>query len=197
MLAPAKSMRRSQLDLLPVPRGAILFLGDSITEAGEWQEWFPGRRVINRGVGGETVGEVRARLDLVLNHPAAIFLLVGTNDFSGYGPSRRVADVAAQLADLITDIRRRCPDAPLFVNSVMPRDRWFSGRVIQLNAALSAIVEQAGGDYVDVWPKLADSRGRLADRYTKDHIHLTGEGYEAWVDTLRPHVNSVRLDPQT
>jgi lysophospholipase L1-like esterase len=190
-VAPAQQMRRTQLDLLPVTPGGVLFLGDSITEAGMWHEWFPELVAVNRGVGGETVAQVHARLDQVINDPAAISLLVGTNDFSGFGPSRKVEDVAEQLRALIIDIRDRCPGVPLLVTSVLPRDRWFSRRVVQLNARLTRIAADSGAVYVDVWGALANDRGELDARFTKDHIHLSGEGYQVWVDALRPHLRGV------
>jgi len=45
----------------------VLFLGDSITEQGMWHEWLPEVPTLNRGIGGDTVHEVQARLDSAVN----------------------------------------------------------------------------------------------------------------------------------
>src|SRR4051812_16188607 len=144
-------MRRSQLALLPPAPGGVLFLGDSITEGGMWHEWFPDIVTVNRGVGGETVAEVAARLDQVLVEPAAISLLVGTNDLGGFGESQKDEDIAAQLSDLVAELRRRCPETPLLVTSVLPRHGRLTGRVQQLNVRLKTITEQHDATYVDAW----------------------------------------------
>lgn len=78
-----KSVRLSQLAMLPVPPDRVLFLGDSITEQGMWHEWFPDLAVLNRGVGSDTVGGVSRRATATLNRPAAVSLLIGTNDLGG------------------------------------------------------------------------------------------------------------------
>jgi hypothetical protein len=65
-------------------RGAVVFLGDSIT-----QQWgsgldaaFPGIEVANRGISGDTTRGVLIRLrdDVLVLDPQAIVLLIGTND---------------------------------------------------------------------------------------------------------------------
>ena len=45
--------RISMFDSYPIRQGDVVFLGDSITEGGEWNEMFPERRVRNRGIGGD------------------------------------------------------------------------------------------------------------------------------------------------
>ncbi|HWA97307.1 MAG TPA: GDSL-type esterase/lipase family protein, partial [Pirellulales bacterium] len=63
---------------------AVVFLGDSITQGWgpDFKGKFPGMKLANRGIGGDTTRGMLIRLDedvLALN-PAAIVLLMGTND---------------------------------------------------------------------------------------------------------------------
>jgi lysophospholipase L1-like esterase len=180
-------MRRNQFDVLPLPDGRVLFLGDSITEAGNWNEWFPSYRILNRGIGGDTVEGVRGRLGTAVNRPAAISLLVGTNDLHRQA---RVAGIAAQFAELVYQIRTLAPDSPLIVNSVMPRGRRWASRIHELNQRYAATARDADAGYVDLWPALADGDA-LRAAYTRDGIHLNGHGYQAWVDVLRPRLEAV------
>lgn len=186
MLWPAKAMRRAQFEALPLPAGRVLFLGDSLTEQGLWHEWFPELPTLNRGIGGDTVHEVHARLDHAVNAPVAISLLVGTNDLSGLGRSREVAVIAEEFRALVTELRVRAPDAHLVVNSVMPRKATFADQVHALNLRYALIARDAGATWLDLGPVLSDGAGSLRAQFTADSLHLNGAGYAAWVDALRP-----------
>jgi lysophospholipase L1-like esterase len=186
MLWPGKAMRRSQFEQLPLPAGRVLFLGDSLTEHGMWHEWFPELPTLNRGIAGDTVGEVRSRLDSAVHDPVAISLLVGTNDLSGLGASRDVSVIAAEFRELVQELRRRAPDAYLIVNSVMPRKATFADPVRALNHEYVAITRDAEATWLDLWPVLADPSGGLRAQFTGDSLHLNGAGYAAWVEALRP-----------
>ena len=190
LLASSKAMRRSQFEHLPLPGGCVLFLGDSITEQGLWHEWLPGMPTLNRGIGGDTVHEVQARLDSAVNEPTVISLLVGTNDLGGIGPSHDVPVIAAQFRGLVHELQRRAPDARLVVNSVMPRRASFADQVRALNHEYAAIARDAGATWLDLWPALADGAGGLRAAYTSDSLHLNGDGYEAWLGELRPLIAS-------
>jgi lysophospholipase L1-like esterase len=191
VMSPGQAMRRSQFEQLPLPPHCVVFLGDSITEQGVWEEWFPELATLNRGIGGDTVSGVTARLATAINEPTAISLLVGTNDLSGFGASRDTSAIAAQLRNLVEELRRRTPDAALLVNSVMPRGRSMAHRVIALNAEVTRIAADVGATYLDLWPILADRDGGLRDELSLDHLHLNGPGYEAWVTALRPLLSSL------
>ncbi|MFB7893632.1 GDSL-type esterase/lipase family protein [Microbacterium sp. NPDC056044] len=163
-----------------------MFLGDSITEQGLWDEWFPDLSVLNRGVGGETVAEVTARVPIALSGASAVSLLVGTNDLTGFGRSRKVTDIAEQYQELLVAIRRVVPVAPVVVTGVLPRDRFFAGRVQTLNEHIDEMVTAAGMQYVDAWSRMCGARGELRPELTRDRIHLTGAGYSEWLTVLRP-----------
>ena len=76
----------------------VVLLGDSITEGFDVTKLLPGRRVLNRGIGGDVIGNalpaddkrgILARLDeSVFNCSATdVFLLIGINDLgSGHKP---------------------------------------------------------------------------------------------------------------
>ena len=188
-MSPAQRMRRSRFEVIPPPQGRVVFFGDSITEQGLWEEWLPDVPLLNRGVGGETVAELTARVARDLAGACAVSLLVGTNDLTGFGRSRKVADIAAQYEDLLTEIRRVVPDAPVLVNSILPRDRFFADRVRELNHQIAGMAESNGMSYVDVWSRMAGARGELRKELTGDHIHLTGAGYREWLNVLRPKLD--------
>jgi hypothetical protein len=86
-------------------QNALVFLGDSIT-----QKWgddldgaFPGVKVANRGISGDTTRGVLIRLreDVLGLHPRGVVILIGTNDIEdGADPETIAANLRLILAAL-------------------------------------------------------------------------------------------------
>lgn len=180
--------RRTQIAELPTASDRVLFLGDSITELAMWDEWFPELPTLNRGIGGETVAEVIQRVETSIIAPRAISLLIGTNDLSGLGQSRKIEVIAQDMRALVKAIKARSGATPLFINGVMPRSAFFTVRIRALNDHYKAIAADAGATYIDTCAALAGEDGAIRPEFTADGIHLTGSGYRAWTDLLRPHL---------
>lgn len=177
--------RRDQFAALRPPADHVVLLGDSITEYGLWPEWIPDRPVLNRGIGGDTSAGILARLDTAIADPRAVCLLIGTNDLSLAIPQIRIVDNVRRILDGIMD---RAPGAPIIVQSVMPRTAKYRAEIQALNAALQRLVDASPAQvsYLDLWPALADHQGTLRSDCSRDHLHLTGAGYQAWAQILRP-----------
>ena len=61
--------------------GGIVFLGDSITEFLNVDEFLPSYHIIKRGIAGDTTSGVLRRLgEVIALKPRKLFLLIGTND---------------------------------------------------------------------------------------------------------------------
>ena len=70
--------RATHFTQLPATQGGVIFLGNSITDGGEWAELFPGIQVLNRGISGDYSTGVLNRLAEVYNRkPDKLFLLIG------------------------------------------------------------------------------------------------------------------------
>lgn len=197
--------RVSLFEKLPIRSGDIVFLGNSITDGGEFQELFGREDVKNRGIVGDVISGVRKRLDQVTDgHPAAIFLLIGINDVSHGKSARRIA---SDYEILVKEIRCKSPDTQLYVQSVLPINNDFKryknllGRedvVPVLNSLLKEIAERNGAVYVDLWPVFADvATGKMHREFTSDGLHLSGEGYKVWASELMPFVNAMQINSET
>ena len=191
-----KAARRKMFEELPLARGRVVFLGDSITHWCQWEDWFPDLPTSNRGISGDTVGEVLTRLDTAIAEPAAVSLMIGTNDLTGFGRSTDPADLAQQAGELVGWIREMAPSAPLLLNSVLPRSTYFASRIRDLNGHFEHVAKQAGVVWVDLWPTMAADDGSLPRRFTPDGIHLNNVGYRAWVGVLDPELRAA-LGPPT
>lgn len=182
--------RESQFAAAPPAAGRVVFLGDSITEWTDWADWFPNLATTNRGIGGQAIRDIHARLETAIIEPRAISLLVGTNDLHGLGASSDVDRIAEQMDRLVNRIRQMAPYATLLVNSVMPRSLHFRERLVRLNLHYRRIASSAGATYIDLWPALADEHGAIRRELTTDGLHLSIAGYRVWISELRPHLDA-------
>jgi len=188
--------RVSLFDHLPVTENDIIFLGNSITDGGNFEELFNRKDVKNRGIRSDVIPGVQKRLEQVVKgHPKKIFLLIGINDIS-HGLS--VDKLAERYEALVNEILTRSPRTRLYLQSIMPINNDYGvyknlkGKesvVKEFNKRIKDIAAGKGLTYVDLWPALADKNGCLKRRFTNDGLHLTGPGYRAWTDTLRPYLN--------
>lgn len=190
------TQRATLFEVLPVSHNDIIFLGNSITDGGEWCELIGDPNVKNRGISGDIVEGVRKRLDAVTKgKPKKIFLLIGINDIADGIDVDTIADNYERLVD---EILTASPDTRLYLQSVMPvdtRDTRFKGligrdgRIPVLNEKIRDIAKRKNLTYIDLWPTLADSDGRLDRRYSNDGLHLLGDGYMQWVSIVKPFIN--------
>ncbi len=183
-------------NIIPVEPGDIVFLGNSITDGGEFSELFDDITIKNRGISSDVISGVMERLYQVVDHsPSKIFLLIGINDVSH---NLSVDRLAEEYGKLVREIREKAPDTRLYLQSVMPinndfgRYRNLKGKestVVRLNERIKELASDNGAVYVDLWPALADpSTGKLKKEFTNDGLHLLGKGYKAWADAIRPLV---------
>ena len=172
-------------------RADVVFLGDSITDAGAWDEYYPGLTVANRGVSSNETSHVAARLDEIVRlRPGKLFLMIGVNDISGgRGEAEIRKDYQAILARLEADL----PDTEIYVQSTLPVDAefWVPGvneGVSSLNTWLKNEAEKRGHTYLDVGALFKAQDGSLDRSYSPDGLHLSGPAYAKWRKFLEPHI---------
>ena len=102
----------------PVVTGRIIFLGNSITEMGNWKKLLNDTTVINRGIGGDITFGVLKRLDDVIKRqPSKLFLLIGINDIAKDIPDAVIAD---NIRKIILRVQAESPSAKIYVESILP-----------------------------------------------------------------------------
>src|SRR6202020_1961602 len=73
--------RLAQFAMEPIVPGRIIFLGNSITEMGDWKKVLNDSTVLNRGIGGDiTYGVLKRLKDITDRNPSKVFILLGIND---------------------------------------------------------------------------------------------------------------------
>lgn len=173
----------------PVPAGAVVFLGDSITRQEPWAAAFPGVRTSNQGVGGDQSADVLRRLDPVIAaRPRAVFLLIGSNDVHARVPTRTTV---ARVERILRRLAAGTPSTALRLGTVLPRKPQHVAGIRRLNLALRALAGRLDVPFVDTYRHVDDGTGVLPRRLTDDGSHLTPAGKRLLADALRPHVEAV------
>jgi lysophospholipase L1-like esterase len=182
-------------------RHAVVFLGDSITQGwgGGLGAAFPGMKVANRGISGDTTRGVLVRLeeDVLALDPAAVVLLVGTNDLDE-GATPEI--IAGNLRLVLAALERHDPKMPVVLCEVFPSSpakNRPAGKIKAVNALYRAAVK---GDprvtSLETWRLFADAGGDAKPEEFPDLLHPNEIGYAKWAAALRPVLATLGLLPE-
>jgi lysophospholipase L1-like esterase len=172
-------------------RHAVVFLGDSITQGwgGGLGAAFPGLKVANRGISGDTTRGVLLRLeeDVLALDPAAVVLLIGTNDLEE-GATPEV--VAGNLRLIVATLERHNARMPIVLCQVFPSSTAKKRPADQIEAVnalyLAAVKNDAQITYLETWSLFADPSGDAIPDEFPDLLHPNEAGYAKWAAALRP-----------
>lgn len=169
----------------------IVLVGDSITEGFDVAKFFPGRPVLNRGIGSDVIGNALAtgdirgvlkRLDESFFDCAAreAFLLIGINDL---GDSHSPTTIEAGYRVILENVKKHSPELRVHVQSVLPaRGKFakFNANVLDVNQRLQKLAAEFGYEYLDLHTLMKDDKGELKADLTTDGLHLNPAGYKIW-----------------
>lgn len=173
----------------------VVFMGNSITE-GWWNMdslFFKSNGYIGRGISGQTSSQmlVRFRADVINLKPKAVVILAGTNDVAqnnGVISLENVLENIISMAELA-----KANDIKVVLCSVLPAYDFSwrpglepAGKIMQLNQMIKEYAHKNGLTYVDYHSELTDGRGGLPEKYSKDGVHPTLEGYKLMERTISP-----------
>lgn len=190
-LAGVYENRKNLFDHLQMEKGSIVFLGDSITEYGQWEELLQNPSVKNRGIAGDTTWGLLRRLSTITNtQPQAIFLMIGINDFLFTDR----AEIIQNYTKIIQQIKSETPNSQLFIQSVLPinpnvKNTVFNNQeIVLLNESIQVLAQNEGLIYLDIYKLLKDEKGALAAKFTADGVHINGAAYSIWKDAVNPYI---------
>ncbi len=172
-------------------QGALVFLGDSITQG--WGNAMGGAfgevKVANRGISGDTTRGVLIRLeeDVLSLNPSGVVILIGTNDLE-----ERVEPkvISGNLELIIAALKKHNRKMPIVLCEVMPSSatkKRPADKIKEINKLYKAAVE---GDrqitVVDTWTLFADAQGDAKKPEFPDLLHPNKLGYGKWAAALKP-----------
>ncbi|HEY0456821.1 MAG TPA: GDSL-type esterase/lipase family protein, partial [Verrucomicrobiae bacterium] len=177
--------RRAERD-----RNAIVLLGDSITQGwgDDFSLWFPGLKIANRGISGDTTRGVLIRLEDVTSlDPKAIILLIGTNDLEEKATPDQIA---ANLKLILAELARANAKTPIILCQVFPSSAAKSRSSAQIKQINQLYAQAVKGNtqvtLLETWPLFADAKGDAIPAEFPDLLHPNLKGYAKWAAALRP-----------
>ena len=174
------------------PAGATVWLGSSTIERFPLAELMPNTTHLNRGIGGESAGQLLDRLErsLPAARPARLVFYIGSIDHRVH--DRSAARVAADARRVVEAALERYGEDPpaVTVIGILPEQDMPSAMVERLartNAALAALCTAHGWRFVDTArAPLRQEDGSLDPAYAADHLHLNRDGYKVLALWLGP-----------
>jgi lysophospholipase L1-like esterase len=170
----------------------IIFLGNSLTQGGDWDTWFPAHKPANRGISGDNTEGVLARLDEITNaKPVKLFLMIGINDISqNYNNDY----LCKNFEKIIRKILTESPKTSIYIQSILPVNNDFGRykklinkekQIENLNIRLKKLCKKENIRYVNLYPLFLQNKRKLNPAYTTDGLHLNEKGYQVWIGGIR------------
>ena len=171
----------------------VVFMGNSITE-GWWRNdsaFFKSRNYVGRGIGGQTSSQmlVRFRADVLNLKPKAVAILAGTNDIAQNNGSISLENVMGNIISMAE--LAKANKIKVYLCSVLPAYDfgWRKGlepapKIVELNKMIKEYADKNKLTYVDYYSRLVDDRGGLPEKYSKDGVHPTSEGYKVMEEII-------------
>lgn len=187
--------RASLFEVLSIRSDDIVFIGNSITNGGEWYELFNDNRLKNRGISGDVSEGVYDRLSSVTKgKPKKVFLMIGINDIAKNIP---VDTISNNIEKIVLKVKNESPETTIYLQSVLPVNPdfgMFSGHmksdaIKDLNIQIEKLSWKYSTIYIDLHTRFViDGTDKLASEYTNDGLHLLGKGYIHWVEIVKPYI---------
>jgi lysophospholipase L1-like esterase len=171
-----------------VPDGAVVFIGDSITQGLCVSAVVPSS--VNYGIGNDTTIGVLQRLPKYksIARASAVVIAIGINDMKFRSNEEILRNYSAIVCQMPENV-------PAIFSALLPldedvREEWQGRnqkRIQPLNNELEVFTRKSKNlFFVNAGPHLVDAHGNLADKFHDgDGVHLNQKGYAIWIKELQ------------
>lgn len=171
----------------PAKAGSVAFIGNSITNMGNWHEHFGDNPLAqNRGNSGACSYEALANIETVIaGRPSQIYVMIGTNDIGSATGTPKT--IAANGRALIERVKNESPETRVHIVSTFPSTNGL--RTVEnhteINNLLKQVCQETGAEFIDLWN---DMQGIVNGSISSDRLHVTAKGYYIWSTALVPYL---------
>jgi lysophospholipase L1-like esterase len=181
----------------------IVFIGDSLfgnmgaNPEGK-SSYYPGYKIVNRAIGGDTTRGVLWRLqeDALSLNPKALVILVGSNDLSAHA---KAEEVIANIKSIIGKSAEVKPEMPIVLCTITPRKspvapidkQW----LLDVNQGIRGLSSEKNVTIVDLYPVFVGADDEPNPEYfEKDLLHMNkAKGYPKLAEVLTPVFEKLNL----
>lgn len=166
----------------------IVFFGNSITEGGEFQDFFLDKKVVVMGYIGEDTKGMLRRVEAISSvKPDKIFLMAGVNGLK----SQQIDYFSKWYEILVDSIKKSNPNAKLYIQSILPveknSDFCDNEKIRSANIILQKISKERDLVFIDLHQDYLENGG-LNQEMTYDGVHLKKDSYTMWIDRIKQYV---------
>ncbi len=189
----------------PINSNDIVFLGNSLTQGGDWSNYFNdielklkkrGGGIRNRGIIGDDAIGMYDRLNQILpGKPKKIFLLVGVNDVSH---NLHPDTIINNIENVVERIFKESPTTKLYIQSLLPfntqknRYKAMIGKtqaIKDVNIRLKGLADKYKLEFINLYPHfLMEAGDDLRPELTNDGLHINEDGYKIWIEQIRKYI---------
>lgn len=167
----------------------VVFLGDSITARGRWEEFFLNKNLLNRGIGSDTSEGVLHRMDeIFVHHPSKIFLMIGINDIGEKTPTE---EIIANVAEILEKTEEALPNCTVYLQSCLPVTTSPLEEIVSLNRGYQTLAQKYKQCvFINLYPLFLTANGTCNELLlSADGVHLNGADYQVWIEAIRQYVD--------
>ena len=176
-------------------KNQVIFLGNSLTQGGKWNEYFPDSKTVNRGIIGDNTEGTLARLDKIIEaKPSKLFFLSGVNDISQNYDNDYICK---NMKEIIYRIKTGSPETVIYFQSLLPVNNSFGRykklinkekQIEKLNKQIAKLCKDEGINFINLYSSFLEKKRLLNPKYTTDGLHLNEDGYAVWISLIRDFV---------
>ena len=162
----------------------VAFIGDSLTDGYDLNEYYPQYITANRGIGGDTTYDLEKRLQVSVYDlkPQVVVMLIGANNMD---------TMLENYEKILQGLQKNLPQTKVVVLSLtaMGGEHWGSKNQLAAynNVSIELLAGKYGCEFVDLFTPLYDvSIGEVYEGYTVDGGHFTPQGYEVVTQQITP-----------
>ena len=168
----------------------VVFVGNSITCGGNFQDYFPNVKTCNLGYPGDNMDGVMLRVGQIRAvTPEKVFVMTGIN-----GLQYQTESVFEEKYQRMVDsIKSAVPDAEIYLQSILPvnydKTTAYAGKdeIKNANEIIKGIAQRSNCVYVDLW-SLYEKDREMPKELTRDGVHLFPEAYDRWMEEIRKYI---------
>jgi len=168
--------------------GSSIFLGNSIIEGFDLDEYFSELNTVNRGIVSDHIDGLIDRMDICLGtvDEVRLFVLVGINDI---GAKRSEKEIKYLYRKMVKQLAKNY-NYDVYLHSILPTSpRWKNcppELIRNMNIYIEKLAKKYDMTFVNIYPFFKDRDSNYANETLfKDGLHPNDEGYKIWADHLK------------
>ena len=179
--------------------GGTVFLGDSLTEFMDIDQFFPEIEwKYNSGIGGITSTMLLNFIDegVLKFQPSRLIYMIGTNDL-GKTVMQSPKDIAINVKELVETVHYNLPECLIYVVSPLPcierlHDYHSTPGVLRSNDMLKMIFKEMKKTipyeyvtFINAYSSLCNKKGEPIEDLYVDGLYINDEGYKRYTEAIK------------